>query len=144
MTSRLGAATYNVKVDIHDLKDLRFVEAGKDILPNPYVEVEVCGQKKYTAKRQQASSASFNSQFNFTVNLARDEFTLSTIEISVFHAYMFSSGLIGGFVLSFSHVYGRPQHWIFRQWVALRDPDKPAEKVVRRSSVLCRHLVEVY
>lgn len=131
MSARQTAIAYNVKVDIHELHNCRFSEAGKDIVPNPFIDVEVCGKKKSTPARQQVSSTQFNSQFNFTVQLPPDDFLLSTIEITACHAYMFTSAPIGGIVLSFSHVYSRPQHWVYRQWVGIHNPDSPADNAVR-------------
>lgn len=119
--------TYNIKVEVHELQSCRFSEGGKDILPNPYVEVCVFGERKSTPKRQQAASATFDSQFNFTVSLTPEELALATVEIAVYHAYMFSSALIGSVVFSCIHVYGRPQHWLYREWACIRHSGNPAE-----------------
>lgn len=130
MSSRHTTIPYNVKVDVHELHNCRFSEGGKNIVPNPFIDVEVCGQKKSTPTKQQVASASFNSQFNFTVQLAPEDFILSTIEVTALHAYMFSSASIGTIVFSFSHIYSRAQHWLYRQWVGLRNSESPADNVV--------------
>lgn len=131
MRKRQTTIPYNVKVDIHELYNCRFTDSGKEIVPNPFVDVEICGQKKSTPTRQQTASAFFNSQFNFNVQLDPEDFLLSNVEVTALHAYMFSSAPIGSIVFSLSHIYGRPQHWLYRLWVGLKNPDFPAENAVR-------------
>lgn len=122
---------YNIKVEIHELQNCRFSESGKDIIPNPFVEVCVLNERKTTPKRQQTASVTFNSQFNFAVTVTPDDLALSTIDVTVYHAYMFTNAVIGSAAVSCTYVHNKPQHWLYREWVPLRHSGNPAEPTVR-------------
>ncbi|PHJ16736.1 c2 domain-containing, partial [Cystoisospora suis] len=129
------AVQYNIKVDLHEVKDLSFREnvGDKEIVPNPYIEVTVDGVTKATNQKTQVVSATFNTSFNFTAFLTPDEFARSYVEVSVLHKYMIIGGLglqsavIGKYVFSFAYIYSKSQHWIYRQWVSLRNFDHPQD-----------------
>ncbi|KAF7458424.1 putative C2 domain-containing protein [Cryptosporidium felis] len=118
---------YNIRIDIHELRDLKFNDGTNNITPNPYVEIKVCDQIKTTPKQTAVSSTLIQTSYNFTETLNKCDFECSIIEINVMHAYVLSSAPIGSYVLSFNYVYGRPQHWIYRNWVPLIIGDKPSE-----------------
>ncbi|KFH02456.1 ferlin family protein, partial [Toxoplasma gondii VAND] len=130
------AIQYNIKVDLHEVKDLSFREAAgeKEIVPNPYIEVTVNGVTKTTIQKTQVVSATFNTSFNFTAYLTPDEFARSYVEVAVLHKYMLIGGVglqsavIGKYVFSFAYVYTKSQHWIYRQWVTLRNLDQPQDE----------------
>lgn len=132
------AVQYNIKVDLHEVKDLSFREnvGDKEIVPNPYIEVTVDGVTKATNQKTQVVSATFNTSFNFTAFLTPDEFARSYVEVSVLHKYMIIGGLglqsaiIGKYVFSFAYIYSKSQHWIYRQWVSLRNFDHPQDAAV--------------
>ncbi|PFH33895.1 ferlin family protein [Besnoitia besnoiti] len=126
---------YNVKVDLHEVKELSFREnvGDKEIVPNPYIEVTVNGVTKTTNQKTQVVSATFNTSFNFTTYLTAEEFARSYVEVAVLHKYMLIGGLglqsadIGKCVFSFAYIYAKSQHWIYRQWVTLRNLEQPQE-----------------
>lgn len=127
----MRAIEYTVKVEVHELRSLTFKESAgdKEIVPNPYVDVTVGGVTKSTPQKNQVVSATFNSTFNFQCSLTPQEFERSYVELEVMHRYTLIGGVgiqsatIGKYVLSFSCVYNRSQHWIYRQWVKLRSFD---------------------
>lgn len=121
------AIQYTIKVEVHEVRGLSFKESAgeKEIVPNPYVDVTVCGTTKSTIQKNQVVSATFNSTFNFQATLTPEEFQRSYVELAVMHRYTLVGGmglqsaLIGKYVLSFAFVYSKSQHWIYRQWVKL-------------------------
>ncbi|KAK6590223.1 ferlin-like type II membrane [Cryptosporidium xiaoi] len=118
---------YNIRIDIHELRDLKFNDGTSNITPNPFVEIKVCNQVKTTPKQNSASSTLVQASYNFTETLTRGDFECSTIEINVMHAYILSSAPIGSHVFSFNYVYGKSQHWIYRNWIPLILGDRPSE-----------------
>lgn len=126
------AIQYSIKVEVHEVRALSFKESAgdKEIVPNPYVDVTVCGTTKSTIQKNQVVSATFNSSFNFQATLTPEEFQRSHVEVSVMHRYTLVGGLglqsalIGKYVLSFAFVYAKSQHWIYRQWVKLSNFDQ--------------------
>lgn len=125
------AVQYTIKVEVHEVRGLCFKESAgeKEIVPNPYVDVTVCGTTKSTIQKNQVVSATFNSTFNFQATLTPEEFQRSYVELCVMHRYTLVGGMglqsahIGKYVLSFSFVYSKSQHWIYRQWIKLRNFD---------------------
>ncbi|KAL8429259.1 hypothetical protein Efla_005536 [Eimeria flavescens] len=125
------AIPYTIKVEVHEVRSLCFKESAgeKEIVPNPYVDVTVCGTTKSTVQKNQVVSATFNSTFNFQATLTPEEFQRSYVELEVLHRYTLLAGVglqsavIGKYVLSFPHVYSKSQHWIYRQWIKLRNFD---------------------
>ncbi|KAF8819861.1 ferlin family protein [Cardiosporidium cionae] len=122
---------YNIRIDFHEMKDLFYKElpSGKELIPNPFIDVIVNNVTKSTVKKNQVTSASLNESFNFTASLTAEEFSRSVVEIHVFHKYIIQCGLIGSYSFSLKYVYQKPQHWIYRQWIRLCNPEIPAENV---------------
>ncbi|KAF8820087.1 ferlin family protein [Cardiosporidium cionae] len=125
------AIQYNIRIDFHEMKDLYYKElpSGKELIPNPFIDVTVNHVTKSTAKKNQVTSASLNESFNFTAALTAEEFSRSVVEIHVFHKYIIQCGLIGSYAFSLKYVYQKAQHWIYRQWIKLCNPEVPAENV---------------
>ncbi|CRG98468.1 ferlin, putative [Plasmodium relictum] len=122
---------YNIKVDIHEVKDLSFRESAneKEIIPNPYVEVTVNDEKKSTPKKNQAVNVVYNTSFNFSMDLTDYHFQRTSVDVCVLHKYTIQSALIGKCSFSLNYVYSKIQHWLYRIWVKLRNPDLPSDDV---------------
>ncbi|CDU19442.1 hypothetical protein YYC_00882 [Plasmodium yoelii 17X] len=122
---------YNIKVDIHEVKDLSFRESTneKEIIPNPYIEIKVNDETKSTAKKNQAVNVVYNTSFNFSMDLTDYDFQRTSVEVCVLHKYTIQSALIGKCSFSLNYVYSKVQHWIYRIWVKLRNPDLPLDDV---------------
>ncbi|KAL8436008.1 hypothetical protein ACSSS7_002053 [Eimeria intestinalis] len=126
------AIPYTIKVEVHEVRGLSFKESAgeKEIVPNPYVDVTVCGTTKSTIQKNQVVSATFNSTFNFQATLTPEEFQRSYVELDVLHRYTLVAGMglqsatIGKYVLSFAYVYSKSQHWVYREWIKLRNFDQ--------------------
>ncbi|EEA05687.1 C2 domain-containing protein [Cryptosporidium muris RN66] len=118
---------YNIRIDVYELRDLKFNNGSQDITPNPYVEVKVGDQIRTTSKQTAVSSASIQASYNFTVTLTKADFECSSIEVNVMHAFILSSATIGSHILSFNYIYNRNQHWMYRNWVPLILAEKPWE-----------------
>ncbi|KAL5367027.1 ferlin-like type II membrane associated protein [Cryptosporidium parvum] len=118
---------YSIRIDIHELRDLKFNDGTSNITPSPYIEIKVCDQIRTTPKQTAVSSTLVQASYNFTETLNKCDFDCSIIEINVMHAYVLSSAPIGSYVLSFNYVYSKSQHWIYRNWVPLILGDKPSE-----------------
>ncbi|CEM08625.1 unnamed protein product [Vitrella brassicaformis CCMP3155] len=114
---------YLVKVIIHDVRDLVFKEGDQTVLPSPYVEVKVRDTVKRTSTKPQTATTFYNEILLFQdLSLSSKEFSTSTIDVRVYHQYMFTTPLVGQYVVAFPVAYGRPQHYIHRQWVLLSQP----------------------
>ncbi|EUD66600.1 hypothetical protein C922_02921 [Plasmodium inui San Antonio 1] len=122
---------YNIKVDIHEVKDLSFRESAneKEIIPNPYVQVTVNNESKCTPKKNQAVNVEYNTSFNFSMDLTDYHFQRTSIDVCVFHKYTIQSALIGKCSFGLNYVYSKVQHWLYRIWVKLRNPDLPLDEV---------------
>ncbi|GAW78974.1 ferlin [Plasmodium gonderi] len=122
---------YNIKVDIHEVKDLSFRESAneKEIIPNPYVQVTVNNEKKCTAKKNQAVNVVYNTSFNFSMDLTDYHFERTSVDVCVLHKYTIQSALIGKCSFGLNYVYSKVQHWLYRIWVKLRNPDLPLDEV---------------
>ncbi|SBT74771.1 ferlin, putative [Plasmodium malariae] len=122
---------YNIKVDIHEVKDLSFRESAneKEIIPNPYVEVTVNNEIKSTSKKNQAVNVVYNTSFNFSMDLTDYHFQRTSVDVCVLHKYTIQSALIGKCSFSLNDVYSKVQHWLYRIWVKLRNPDLPLDDV---------------
>ncbi|SCD22399.1 ferlin, putative [Plasmodium ovale] len=122
---------YNIKVDIHEVKELSFRESAneREILPNPYIEVTVNNEKRSTSKKNQAANVVYNTSFNFSMNLTDYHFERTSVDICVLHKYTIQSALIGKCTFSLNYVYSKVQHWLYRIWVKLRNPDLPLDDV---------------
>ncbi|ANQ05832.1 Uncharacterized protein PCOAH_00001550 [Plasmodium coatneyi] len=122
---------YNIKVDIHEVKDLSFRESAneKEIIPNPYVQVTVNNEKKSTPKKNQAVNVAYNTSFNFSMDLTDYLFQRTSVDVCVLHKYTIQSALIGKCSFGLNYVYSKAQHWLYRIWVRLRNPDLPLDEV---------------
>ncbi|KNA02500.1 ferlin [Plasmodium vivax North Korean] len=122
---------YNIKVDIHEVKDLSFRESAneKEIIPNPYVQVTVNNEKKCTPKKNQAVNVVYNTSFNFSMDLTDYHFQRTSVDVCVLHKYTIQSALIGKCSFGLNYVYSKVQHWMYRIWVRLRNPDLPLDEV---------------
>ncbi|CAA9986207.1 ferlin, putative [Plasmodium knowlesi strain H] len=122
---------YNIKVDIHEVKDLSFRESAneKEIIPNPYVQVTVNNENKCTPKKNQAVNVAYNTSFNFSMDLTDYLFQRTSVDVCVLHKYTIQSALIGKCSFGLNYVYSKPQHWLYRIWVRLRNPDLPLDEV---------------
>ncbi|KYN99162.1 ferlin, putative, partial [Plasmodium reichenowi] len=131
MSSIAKKTQYNIKVDIHEVKDLSFRESAneKEIIPNPYIEVTVNNEKKSTTKKNQAVNVVYNTSFNFSQDLTDYKFERTSVDVCVLHKYTIQSALIGKCSFGLNFVYSKVQHWLYRVWVKLRNPDLPLDDV---------------
>uniref|UniRef100_A0A0K6S6S4 C2 domain-containing protein n=1 Tax=Chromera velia CCMP2878 TaxID=1169474 RepID=A0A0K6S6S4_9ALVE len=129
----MAKQSYTVKVDIHDLQDLKWTSSTDPLkvkaeLPNPFVEVSVNGEVQCTQSKQNTASCSFNLTCMFRdVSLTKEQFAQSGIEVRALHKTFFSSEVIGTYFFSYESIYKRKQKSLVRQWVALTLPDRPSE-----------------
>ncbi|XP_053992094.1 uncharacterized protein LOC128883599 isoform X2 [Hylaeus volcanicus] len=117
---------YNVQIQIHELKNCRFEENGVQKLANPFVRINLLDYTAATCTKEQTITTTYESQFNFYVKATEEELEHIMTYFTVFHAYAFSSEPIGKAVVNCDYVHRQPQHWFYREWVAIRHEKYPA------------------
>jgi hypothetical protein len=116
---------YNVQIQIHELKNCRFEENGVQTLANPFVRINLLDYTSATCTKEKTTTATYESQFNFYVTATEEELEHIIAYFTVFHAYAFSSEPIGKAVVNCHYVHKQPQHWFYREWVAIRNEKYP-------------------
>jgi hypothetical protein len=125
-TFKTGVPTmFKICVEIIQARSL----VGKDSsgLSDPIVQVLLPLQKikKHTSAKKQTASAVWKEAFEFSLKLGEADFSKSQICIGVFDANaVMKNELIGNYSFSFSSIYRKPHHEVFRQWVALANSEK--------------------
>jgi uncharacterized Zn-finger protein len=120
---------------------------GKDSsgLSDPIVEVFLPQQKlkKYTTAKKQTTTASWKEVFEWTLKVGEHEFSQNQICVGVFDSNAVSKNeLIGNYSFSFSTIYRKPNHEIFKQWVALANSEKAMKGIQGYMQVSIRILTE--
>jgi hypothetical protein len=141
---KTGAPTvFKIFVEIIQARSL----VGKDSsgLSDPVVEVSLPQQKikKYTSAKKQTATATWNESFEWSFKLGEQDFSKNQICIGVYDANaVMKNELIGNYSFSFSSVYKKPSHEVFKQWVALANSEKAMKGIQGYLQVSVRVLTE--
>ena len=90
---------------------------------DPFVEVRLLGQTAVTRTFKAVTSAVWDEKHFFRLDGAtRDELARGTLTVEVFDEnLLMARQAIGRFTTDFEHVYAKPGHELYREWVGLID-----------------------
>ena len=90
---------------------------------DPFVEVRLLGQTAVTRTFKAVTSAVWDEKLFFRLDGAtRDELARGTLTVEVFDEnLLMARQAIGRFTTDFEHVYAKPGHELYREWVGLID-----------------------
>eukprot|EP00300_Choanocystis_sp_HF-7_P005500 c14114_g1_i1.p1 GENE.c14114_g1_i1~~c14114_g1_i1.p1 ORF type:complete len:1293 (+),score=373.40 c14114_g1_i1:49-3879(+) len=116
---------FQVQVHVIEARDI------KDSNPSPKVLVTVMDQKKATPTVKHSFSPFFDHLMFWELpDMTLDTFEYGKINISLFDTNTpLRQHLIGSYEFDFMNIYQRPNHELYKTWIALTDPTDTKEGV---------------
>eukprot|EP00808_Paulinella_micropora_P000520 g82182.t1 len=113
---------YSIRVHLIECRDLK----GRDVsgLSDPVCRVTCMKQKQHSKIHKQTAAPQFDEVLVFDFKDKHpNEMEAASIIVQVLDSNTFRSDkLIGAFCFDVGDIYYKPDHEVFRQWVALTDP----------------------
>eukprot|EP00298_Acanthocystis_sp_HF-20_P017865 c21850_g3_i1.p1 GENE.c21850_g3_i1~~c21850_g3_i1.p1 ORF type:complete len:161 (+),score=68.12 c21850_g3_i1:8-490(+) len=115
-------SSWQVRVEVKEAREIK--GKGSNGLSDPIVSVQVRDQKQYTARFENTTAARWNHLFFFNFESSKEEMETTSIDVSLWDSQTFSDVLIGKYSLGCGFVYEKPQHELYKQWMALNNMEE--------------------
>jgi hypothetical protein len=114
---------YTIQVHIIEVADIKGYNASG--LSDPFCVLEVFGQKQKTRVIKESSQCFFDETFYFNFkDVKREQLAEGSLKVTVYdHNWFRANELIGQYQIDLQTVYNNPDHEMYRQWAALRNPN---------------------
>ena len=118
---------YTIQVHIVEVADIK--GANMSGMSDPFVVVEVMGQRYKTRYVKEVVSAFFNETFYFNFkDLKREQIAEAHMKLYLYdHNWFRSNELIGTYQIDLLSAYNQPDHEMYRRWANMRDPINKSE-----------------
>ena len=113
---------YTMRVHVHEVSSLQMTD-GKARTLNPYVVVELLGQKRQTHSLRDALSGVYDRLLFFSSKCAGGSVRRTALNLSVWSwNFWRPSFLVGSYSCDFMHIWNQPHHGMEREWLSLTSP----------------------
>lgn len=122
---------YQIQVHVIEARDLK----GEDLSgsSDPVCHIEIMGKKKKSSVKKNTLGCVYDERFYFHfTSIGREQLSQAAVKFSVFDAnQIMRDTLIGVHQIDLMNIYYKPQHELYRQWIALMDYDNSSDKGVQ-------------